>query len=54
MKGGFIYLVIDKLVPALEKQGKQMWVPPPPLSYPVLQPLTAYLQVPEWPPPWWQ
>lgn len=30
MKGGFIYLVIDKLVPALEKQGKQMWVPPPP------------------------
>lgn len=29
MKGGFIYLVIDKLVPALEKQGKQMWVPPP-------------------------
>lgn len=50
MKGGFIYLVIDKLVPALEKQGKQMWVPP----HPVLQPLTAYLQVPEWPPPWWQ
>lgn len=34
MKGGFIYLVIVKLVPALEKQGKQMWAPPPPTPHP--------------------
>lgn len=39
MKGGFIYLVIVKLVPALEKQGKQMWVPPTPT--PLLPSVTA-------------
>lgn len=38
MKGGFIYLVIDKLVPALEKQGKQMWVPPHPSPTPSYSP----------------